>query len=351
MRKPVIKNICVVNLYGIGNTVLMIPMLKEIRDLYPSAHLSMVVTQTVVMDLLLREKVIDEFFLLDREGVGRKGKGRSDDRRYSLISIANRLISKFTVAAKVRALRTDMLFTLQPLNAKLTLFITLVNSKKTIGYSSHSRLDRILDVSIEYSECEHEFDLRCRLLEAVGGLGILEEPSLVCAIEDKLDLRNLAGTEKTRFVGLHPGCSLKLMDKRWSSSNFSDLIGKLSSQYDFYPVLFGGPDDVLVGKEIEAAAKTPLLNNIDSLSIEDTVKGIASCDYFISNDSGLMHIAAALNIPLIAIFGPSSVIKNSPRSTTSVIVQGGQNAVDPFSLLTVEKVFSAFEGLIDRVES
>ena len=57
-------------------------------------------------------------------------------------------------------------------------------------------------------------------------------------------------------------------------------------------------------------------------ALDDTLKMMASCSYFIANDSGLMHAADALNIPLIALFGPTLITKNRPVNENSHVLAG-----------------------------
>lgn len=110
--------------------------------------------------------------------------------------------------------------------------------------------------------------------------------------------------KKGQIIGIHAGCKPGIWDKKkWPY--FSELTVELKRH---------GYDVLSVGSENEYVEGT---KNYCGLKIEDTVSVISQCDGFISNDSGIMHIADALNIPLLALFGPSSVSKNGPLSNAS----------------------------------
>ncbi len=108
-------------------------------------------------------------------------------------------------------------------------------------------------------------------------------------------------------VGIHAGCKDGAwLVKRWP--HFPELVARLSAS-GFEVHSFGAKDEHVEGT-VDATG-TPLAT---------TIANIAKCSYFVANDSGLMHIADALRIPLTSIFAPSSVVKNGPLSDTSRVI-------------------------------
>jgi ADP-heptose:LPS heptosyltransferase len=115
------------------------------------------------------------------------------------------------------------------------------------------------------------------------------------------------GVPEPGRIGLHAGCKPGVWEaKRWPG--FEALAGRLAAR-GFELVSFGGSGEHVPGT-IDATG-TPL---------RATIEAMRRCAYFISNDSGLMHVADALGIPLTAIFGPTSVVKNGPLAPTSRVV-------------------------------
>lgn len=110
-----------------------------------------------------------------------------------------------------------------------------------------------------------------------------------------------------RRIGLHAGSKGGIWSaKRWP--HFAALAGLLQAG-GWDVVSFGSPDEHVPGT-IDATGT----------ELEATIDGMRRCRYFVSNDSGLMHVANALGIPLTALFGPTSVVKNGPLAATSQVV-------------------------------
>jgi glycosyltransferase involved in cell wall biosynthesis/ADP-heptose:LPS heptosyltransferase/Flp pilus assembly protein TadD len=121
------------------------------------------------------------------------------------------------------------------------------------------------------------------------------------------------GTPTTQgVIGIHAGGKAgewvtgTWLNKRWPY--YSDLVRELSVR-GFRLASFGSPEEYVPGTD-----------NLTGTDLHTTIANIASCRYFIANDSGLMHIADALEIPLSAIFGPTSVLKNGPLAKSSRVV-------------------------------
>ena len=108
-------------------------------------------------------------------------------------------------------------------------------------------------------------------------------------------------------IGLHAGGKAGIwMSKRWPY--FEELAQRLV-QRGFEVVSFGGKAEYVEGAQ-----------DFTGTDLATSLRNINSCEYFIANDSGLMHVADALNIPLTAIFGPTSVVKNGPLSPNSLTI-------------------------------
>ncbi len=107
--------------------------------------------------------------------------------------------------------------------------------------------------------------------------------------------------------------------KRWPAQHFAALARRVASPQN--PVwLVGSAKDAAVGDEICAAAEGTALNLCGRSSLEQAVDLLASASCVVSNDSGLMHVAAALGRPLVALYGSSSPTYTPPQSPRAKIV-------------------------------
>jgi len=113
-----------------------------------------------------------------------------------------------------------------------------------------------------------------------------------------------SSTQKT--VGINPGASYGSA-KRWYPEEFAKVANELSDQYDI--VIFGGPDEQDIALDIEKLLIKKDVKNYKNLAgkttIPELINHISNLDLFITGDSGPMHVAAAFEVPTVAIFGPT----------------------------------------------
>ena len=112
--------------------------------------------------------------------------------------------------------------------------------------------------------------------------------------------------------------------KRWYPERFAAVAANFSDRYDI--IIFGGPNEVEMAAEIEDNLKKLKITNYTNLAgktnIEELCANIGGCSLFITNDSGPMHVAAAYQVPTVAIFGPTKYKETSQwMNEKSVIVR------------------------------
>ncbi len=128
---------------------------------------------------------------------------------------------------------------------------------------------------------------------------------------------------KNKLLGVNPGASYGSA-KRWYPKEFADVACDLSSQYDI--IIFGGPEEKDIAKDIEMHLIEKGIDNYQNLaaqtSIKELITQIFNLDLFITGDSGPMHLAAAFQVPTVAIFGPTKDNETSQwMNEKSVIVK------------------------------
>ncbi|MCO6523758.1 MAG: ADP-heptose--LPS heptosyltransferase RfaF [Candidatus Schmidhempelia sp.] len=123
------------------------------------------------------------------------------------------------------------------------------------------------------------------------------------------------------IIGFCPGAEFGPA-KRWPDYHYAVLADKLIEQ-GAHIILLGSMKDKPVGEAIIAQMKhkTQCINLAGSTTLEQAVNLLAGCQAVVSNDSGLMHIAAALSTPLVALYGPSSPDFTPPLSDQAEIIR------------------------------
>jgi heptosyltransferase-2 len=106
------------------------------------------------------------------------------------------------------------------------------------------------------------------------------------------------------LVGMIPGSQWGT--KRWPPEHFAALIDQLASQGQVRAVLFGGPQDRSIADAIVAACQTPVVDLVGQTPLQELAAYLDCCTVVVSNDTGPMHIAAALGRPIVALYGPTT---------------------------------------------
>ncbi|MDQ7068106.1 MAG: lipopolysaccharide heptosyltransferase II [Sulfurimonas sp.] len=137
----------------------------------------------------------------------------------------------------------------------------------------------------------------------------------------KLHIKQNSFTKPT--LGLNAGATYGSA-KRWYPERFAEVATAFSEEFDI--IIFGGPSEVSVAKDIEDKLIELGVNNYINIagktSIKELCQNIGACSLFLTNDSGPMHIAAAYQIPTVAIFGPTRYKETSQwKNEKSIIVR------------------------------
>jgi len=123
---------------------------------------------------------------------------------------------------------------------------------------------------------------------------------------------------KKQTLGINPGATYGSA-KRWYPEEFAKVANALGERYDV--IIFGGPGEEEIAYEIEKNLTISNYQNLcGKLSIKELAEHIGGVSLFITNDSGPMHIAAAYNVPIVALFGPTRYDETSPYSPNHKIV-------------------------------
>ncbi len=127
---------------------------------------------------------------------------------------------------------------------------------------------------------------------------------------------------KSLLIGIHATASFGPA-KRWLPERFTELIEKLISEYNAYILVVGSEDEK---KEIDLIidkVKRPerIINSAGKVKLEQLISLIGFCNLFIANDSGPMHIAGLIGVPLVAIFGSTDPKHTGPRGKECIILR------------------------------
>ncbi|MBW2511515.1 MAG: lipopolysaccharide heptosyltransferase II [Deltaproteobacteria bacterium] len=321
----------------VGDAVMTTPALGAIRETFPDAKIT-VVANPLVAQLFEFHPDCDEVIVYDRQG------------RHA------RSIGFLRFVAMLRGRKFDCAILFQnAIEAAIMAFLAGV--PKRLGYITDSR--RLLlnyPVPIGHQErALHHTDYYLHMLAQCGvTTGTKQQRLALRPDEVQWAVETLP---QGRFVVVNPGAAYGSA-KRWIPERFAAVADELASSYGMSIVLSGGPGEMEIGADIAKAMQSPHQNLIGKTSVRQMMAALASSSLMITNDSGPMHVAAAFNVPMVAIFGPTDHTTTSPWGTNSQIVRHPvecspcmlrQCPIDHRCMerVTVEDVMSAAAGLLE----
>ena len=117
--------------------------------------------------------------------------------------------------------------------------------------------------------------------------------------------------QNSKLILLQPGA--RWLNKRWPVQHFAELVRALAKKFpDARFAVLGGKDDQPLGEKIFQAAPEKILNLFGATTLPEMIEWVRRCDLLVTNDTGPMHVAAALGKPIVALFGPTAPRRTGP---------------------------------------
>jgi lipopolysaccharide heptosyltransferase I len=288
---------------SIGDVVHALPVWHALRQRWPQARLSWLVSPACA-------NIIDglpdlELILFERQKLGQWWKRPA----------ALKELLAFQRSLRERSF--DLVLDLQGL-FRSGWFSRCTRSPVRVGFANARELAPLFythRIPI-YSMDEHAVLRNLRIAEAIGCEVTRPQFPLPITDEDRSVATSLTGRDGA-FALLCPGANWE--SKRWPPQKFAELVPELARRFGLRTLLAGGPGDVPLAEAILAAAP-----DARSICGQTTLRQLAAvmeqASLVVTNDSGPMHIAAALKRPLVAVFGPTNPARTGPfRMEASVV--------------------------------
>jgi len=289
----------------IGDAVLSTPALAFLRKIYPDAHIA-ILTKEWAKDVFKANPSIDEIMTLNK--------------------------SLLRASMEVRQKRFDsgLLF---PDSFSSALLFFIAGIPQRMGYPTDGRyllLNRRIRRSRDFKK-EHQVMYFLRLVQALGHKSICFESSsdinLVWMVTDEERKRTDTilkevglFSDRDVLVGINPGAAFGPA-KRWFTDRYAKLADELVKRYNVKVIIFGGPQDCDITGEVASLMKSSSINLAGKITLRELAAIIARCNVFITNDTGPMHIAAAVGTKVVAIFGSTDPVRTSPWGEGHIIVK------------------------------
>lgn len=309
-RLPVDKigNILVRGTNWIGDAVMTMPAVAAIRESCPHARIAVLVKPWVA-ELFNISPFVDEVIIFDDPG---RHTGTAGILRLS---------------AELKQKRFDAAILLQ--NAiEAAIIARLASIPIRAGYNSDVR-GPLLTHSVRRTQAVrkiHQVDYYLEMLKSLGLKGPAERktglsvpPSYGITAERILESHGIRGGDT--LIGIAPGATYGPA-KKWHPERFAAVADRLMAAFpDSRVILFGSEADRESTGSVAGNAGHAMADLAGRTNLREAIALISKCSLFISNDSGLMHIAGALNIPTVAIFGSTNPLTTSPVGDHSLVIR------------------------------
>lgn len=304
--------ILILALSGIGDALMFTPALKLLRQSLPSAQIDALVMYKGTKEIYETNPNFNKVIYFDflKEGA------------LNSLKFVFSLIKKY-----------DATINVYPSNRKEYNIINfLLGAKKRVGVEylrmNNSNFGWFNNVTVLENNKTHNVQSNIMLIEKLLNKKFDEEPAMEIHLSDEhkkfadhyLEINNI--NQNDFVVGFHPGCATlkNHIKRRWEPEKFAELGKRLIKEKNAKLFLFGGPE--------EEELKSSINKMIDSensivIKTEKFLQSIAimkRCNFFVTNDSAIMHVASALGLKVIAIIGPTNQHYIHPWKTEHKIV-------------------------------
>jgi len=296
-------NILVIKLSSIGDVVLVVPSLKAIRRKFPKAHICVMVGREAAK-VLSRCPYFDEMIIYD---YNHKDRG---------------LMGLLKTGRKLRKYRFDKVIDFQ--NSRKSHFLAYWSmARESYGYDrkwGFLLTHRLRNVQQQISPVDHQFQL-------LAQMGIEKPPAprleLWPTAKDDHIIEEIFNAEwlsnANNIVGINIAASDKWPTKNWPIEHMARLCDLLASKH-IRVVISGLEKDRQKFRELQALTKAKPADFIGRTDILELAALIKRCKVFITPDSAPLHVAAALGVPVVAFFGPTSSVRHVPPAEKLVIL-------------------------------
>jgi ADP-heptose:LPS heptosyltransferase len=300
------RSILVAEYWHLGDLVMLTPFLKNLRRHYPRTRITLL-ANAKVMPLIEAQNLVDEVITV------RVPWAQHDSRRRKYIS--RHWIEFFRCLARLRRRSFDWGFSARA-DVRDNFILWAGGVKRRIGYGFGYGASLLTDVVTPEISRPHFSDRWLHLLEYLDKPTLDRQPELNLTAEERRAARQYVsdlGIRDTEIaIGVHAGSRNPI--RQWGEENFFEVAEKLASRFPVKVLWFREPGAREIGSGTE-----PWLVPV-TLPLREFLAVLAQCRLLLCNDTGPMHLATAVGVPVVAVFGATMPAWWGPRRDGSQVV-------------------------------
>lgn len=291
--KSTVDRIIVKGTNWIGDVCLSLPAVYALRHMYPDAVID-IALKAPLGDVLAGLPVID-----------------------GVVEYSPGIQGEWELVSRLKRDRYD-LGVIFPRSLHAAALFFFGRARRRLGYAADMRSLLLTDrvKRTEEVTSKHQSEYYRYLVSALGDPGEPVIPLLNVTDREREEARTILhkwGWRGGRLIGINPGAAYGDA-KRWYTDRFAETADTLAEELDAQVIVFGGPREVDVAEEVSRNMKREPIIAAGRTTIRQLMSLIQSTELFITNDTGPMHLAAALDVSLVAVFGSTNQITTSPMA-------------------------------------
>ncbi|MBI3398709.1 MAG: lipopolysaccharide heptosyltransferase II [Deltaproteobacteria bacterium] len=296
--------ILIVKLSSIGDVVHTLPCLYALRTSYPSAKIDWIVEEEAG-NILIGHPFLNEVFVV------KKNAWLKDFNK------------TYNIAKNIRALDYDIVLDFQGL-LKSGIWVFLSNGRRRIGFDKSRELNYLF-LNEKLPSCNPDKHAVDRYLDIIEYIGIQYDKVLFPIPISENEKKKVSGLLKTNaiwegtpFIVANP--MARWETKLWDTKKFADLCNEIMDRFSHKVVIIGASS----GKEIKGVAALTgnrIIDLTDKTTLRELAYLMSLSKMVITVDSGPMHIAAAMGVPVIALFGPTAPWRTGPYGEKHAVIR------------------------------
>jgi len=283
----------------VGDAIMSLPVLAGLKRLFPLAGITVLAVPRVAPVFVSQPGVVE---------IIRYPSGRG----------------KWQVLWEMRG-RFEVSLAL-PNSMESALGLWLVGVPSRVGYNTDGRGLFLKEAVFGRSHLDglHTVFYLLGLLKALGGVATFTPPTLCLEPEEVAGaaqfLQEIDLPGEGPWVGLSPGAAYGPA-KRWPPERFAALGRALQQEFGARLVLLGGTDERPVADLVKEYLQEPVVDLVGRTTLRQALGILSQLRLLVTNDSGLMHAAAALSVPLVALFGSTDPVATGPFSAQATVIR------------------------------
>jgi lipopolysaccharide heptosyltransferase II len=306
LLEPVPRRILVREVNWLGDLVMSLPALRAIRRAWPDAHVAVLVRRELA-GFFDGARWIDEVIPF---AIARGIRGIVDRRR---------------VIRDIRAGSFDLAI-LFPTSFESALWVTMAGVPRRAGYSADARSAMLTLRALPPAAATvgHQVHFWLQMVRAtVGAVGDASDFAIAADEANLIRVRTWLASRRKRadgpLVAIAPAAAYGPA-KEWPAQHFARLIDHLAEHIGTECVLVGAPGERARCEQVAATAQSGAIVAAGETNVAELLAILAIADGFVGNDSGAMHVSAALGKPTVGIFGSTNPMRTAPMGPHARVI-------------------------------